>query len=109
MLKWRILLVIVLACTTMPESVRLAAYCCHFGLASQCNPHDSSAPCPDLPAPCDGEEGKWVVADSVDDHDGSFFWIVEFQPLWRPALSAASRGVYTSARDLFDALHRLRI
>src|SRR5215210_7580211 len=99
MLKWRILLIAVLACTTMPESMRLAAYCCQFGLAPANRERDKSAPCPDLPAPCDSEEGKWVTADTVDDHDGSFFSIVDFQPLWRPALSAGGRGFYATSRE----------
>ena len=109
MLRWRILLVGVLICATMPESMQLAAYLCHARFASRRGQPASTTPCSDLPAPCDGEEGKLLTSDSVDDHDGSFFWIVDFAPLWRPALSAGSRGFYATGRDLFDSLHRLRI
>lgn len=108
MLKWRILLVLVLACSTMPESMRLVAFLCHAGLAP-ISQQDSSVPCPDLPAPCDGEEGKWVTADSVDDHDGSFFWILDLDLSWPPTQSARTSGSYATSHDFFDSLHRLRI
>jgi hypothetical protein len=109
MLKWRVFLVLVLIGTTMPESMRLAEYCCFWGTTSQSSRPDHSAPCPDVPAPWDGEASKWLEADSLDDHEGSFFLTAEFHPLWRPALSAGGRGLYATSRDLFDSLHRLRI
>ncbi|MEX2175014.1 MAG: hypothetical protein WD872_11675 [Pirellulaceae bacterium] len=93
----------------MPELMGLAAFCCQFGLSPFGGEKDRSSFCPDLPAPCYDEERKELTADSVDDHESSFFWIVDLQPLWQPSLSAGGRGFFSNSRDLFDCLHRRRI
>ncbi len=104
----RILLVALLSWLTVPECMRLTSGCLDTVLADSSSEQDHQLPIPEMPAPCDGDEAQFLT-DGFDDHEGSPHFLVEFHPLWRPALSAGSRGFYATARDLFDWLHRLRI
>jgi hypothetical protein len=106
---WRLALVALLCCMTMRESVALVAYRLEDLISNQSDQHVLPSQDSEMPAPTEGDEAEWLTADWAEENGGLVVLLAEAKSLTRVHRSFHTGRFYSTSRELFDALHRLRL
>ena len=106
---WRLLLMGLLCCLTMRESVVQVVDLVEAGWVNPTDRHELPVPDSEMPAPMEGEEAEWLAADVEEHNHCSVAVVTEPRLLTEQISFDAAHGGGASPRALLNALHRLRI